>query len=242
VENISGSGPVPTGDVAINLCGTLTLNPSGTVDCNVVLNDSVTITADYPGDGTHLPSNDSRFHEVMSGTATASNTPPPTATGTATLTPTATLNVPATATATATPTNVPDCISFANQFVGISSPIDFNKETMFLDINNTKPYPITVNTILVAWNYTTGGSGNKALILQRAQLNTTIFWNTPVASQNVNLGGPEYPFMVPVVIPPNQPSKLTFTFNRNYTNHSGEQITITFSTPGCTDYTIQVTN
>jgi hypothetical protein len=236
VTNLYGGTTVPTGDVAINVCGTIGLS-SGTVSCDVVLNNDITITADYPGDTVHLPSNGSSFHHVMDGTATPSNTPLPTSTPTETPIPSATPEMTSTptptptVTSTASPTPVIGCNSLQDD---IPHAIAFHQNTMYLDIDNANPYPVTVSTVFVAWHHLEGGSGKRTLTLNSAQLNTTTFWSGSITAQSLTMGVPEFPFIAPVVIPPNQVSRLTFTFNRVYANPLGEEITLTFSTPGCT--------
>ncbi len=224
-------GSVPTGTVDVNVCGTLTLDSSGKATCNVVLNSSTTIDAHYSGDTDHFASEDHNFHEVMLGTATASNTPPPPPPPTATFTPFATAI--GTATYTPSPTLAPvDCtgLTTGNIVIDLS-------ENMTLTINNPHPYPLTVASVYVVWNHDRGHkvSGDKTLELISAAINTDVFWTDPAgqtgAGYTINPTGT-------VVIPPGN-STIIFTFHQTYLEYdTTEEILINLSTPGCEAYPI----
>ena len=234
VSSIFGT---PTGTVEVTSDGgncTVTL-VSGEGDC--VLNfsnvgDNWPVVAVYSGDTEHLPSNDTTYHDVLSVPATITNTPPPTNT------PAPTNTVPPT-TPTFTPTVAPTPVSgCSNIQVPAGQTIELAGKTMYLNIYNPMTYDVTIKDIFLRWNYLQGFNG-KALHLVSAQLDSTlgtnVFWTGDVHA-------PSYspPLSTTVIIPANSTSQIIFTFDKLYTRSDGEQIQISFSTPGCEDHTINV--
>jgi hypothetical protein len=112
------------------------------------------------------------------------------------------------------------------------------QKTMYLDIYNPMGYSVTVKDVFLRWNYLQGANGNN-LHLVKAQLNSSlgsnVFWSGDIHA-------PSYspPLSTVVTIPPNSTSRIVFTFDKQYTNSSGEQIQISFSTPGCESHTINI--
>jgi hypothetical protein len=110
---------------------------------------------------------------------------------------------------------------------------------MYLNISNPNTYSVTVKDVFLRWNYLQGANGHD-LHLVKAQLNsslgTNIFWGPS------DVHAPSYspPLSTVVIIPANSTSRIVFTFDKQYTNASGEQIQISFSTPGCESHTINI--
>lgn len=226
-----------TGTVEVtSAAGTCTVTlVSGEGDC--VLNfttvgDNWPVVAVYSGDTKHLPSDDTTYHDVLSVPATITNTPPPTNT------PAPTNTVPPwTPTFTLTPAATP-VIGCSNIQVPTGETIELAGKTMYLNIYNPMTYDVTIKDIFLRWNYLQGFNG-KALHLVSAQLDsilgTNVFWTGDVHA-------PSYspPLSTTVIIPANSTSRIIFTFDKLYTRSDGEQIQISFSTPGCEDHTINV--
>ena len=227
VANTYGMGETPTGTVAVSTSAggcNITLS-GGQGQCNVTFNTLgwSTITASFtPDDPTkHLASTGSSPHEVLSGTPTPSLTPAvPTAIPTTPVPPTA---IP--------PTPVTGC----NSIRDTAGTITRSGKTMYLDFSNaSNPYPVTVSSVYVAWNYAAGHvPGDSSLWLQKADLNGTVFWTGNLNKQDANL-----PLSTAVVIPANGTARVTFTFDKTYTREGGEQVQIFFSTPGCEGYPV----
>jgi hypothetical protein len=227
----------PTGTVEVTSAAgncTVTL-ASGEGDC--VLNfttvgDNWPVDAVYSGDTEHLASDDTTYHDVLSVPATLTNTPPPSNT------PPPTNTVPpGTPTFTPTPAATP-VAGCSNIQVPAGQTIELAGKTMYLNIYNPMPYDVTIKDIFLRWNYLQGFNG-KALHLVSAQLDSTlgtnVFWTGDVHA-------PSYspPLSTTVIIPANSTSQIIFTFDKLYTRSDGEQIQISFSTPGCEDHTINV--
>jgi hypothetical protein len=222
VHSIENEAPTGTVVVAVdgNVICTITLD-NGTGTCNLVFNTAGTIpvTATYHGDSEYLPSSTTSAHEVLASPPTPSITPSPTLTHTPTVPP------------TIASTPVVGCSNIA---VPAGQTITFSGKTMYLNINNPMPYDVTIGDVFVRWNYLQGYSG-RDLRLVSAQMNTQVFWTGDIHA-------PSYspPLSATVTLPANTASRITFTFDKLYTRTAGEQIQITFSTPGCEDHVINV--
>jgi len=105
-------------------------------------------------------------------------------------------------------------------------------KTMSMTITNPHE-AITVSSVQVFWNATTGSPSNGQLILKSASLGTT-FWSGSNTSGNLLISP------ITVTIPGNNTtSTIVFTFDKNYQNPlTFNKIIITLSTPGCETYTI----
>ncbi|MBN2118803.1 MAG: pilus assembly protein [Anaerolineales bacterium] len=227
VANEFGMGDTPAGTVAVTTAAgpcNITLS-GGQGQCTVTFNTLgwSTITASYtPTDvNVHLPSTGDSPHEVLTGTPTPSLTPAvPTAVPTTPVPPTA---IP--------PTPVSGC----NSIRDTAGTITLSGKTMYLDMSNaSNPYPVTVDSVYVAWNYAAGHvPGDSSLWLQSADLNGTIFWTGNLNKQDAKL-----PLSTAVVIPANGTARVTFTFDKTYNRAGGEQVQVFFSTPGCETYPV----
>jgi hypothetical protein len=100
-----------------------------------------------------------------------------------------------------------------------------------MTITNPNVFAVTVSSVQVSWNATTGASGGQGgnpLALQTIQLGTIIWTassSTSPYTSTVTTG---------VTIPGNGAvTTIIFTFDHNYSNSSGNSITINLSTPGC---------
>lgn len=240
---VTSSFGVPTGEVDVVSTGgggscTVTLDPTGKGPCTLNFPNlgSFTIDADYNGDSGHLASTaPTKDHDVLSVAATPTFTPKPTATKTLQPSPTPAF------TPTFTATVLPNC-QIIRDSVGslvIRNDEDNEVSAMYLDIPNATGAPITIDSVRVGWNYEDGHSGkDHTLRLKVAALNGTVFWT-----------GDEYlpVFQVPLpasplVMPQTGPSQIVFAFHQTYDRLENESIYITFSTPGCTGYPINVTS
>ena len=231
VENQYPGGNTPTGTVAIttspNAGGcNFTLNSGGGY-CSITFNSTSTITATYtPADTTkHYASSGSDTHTVQTTLPTAVPTSIPTAIPTA---------VPTTI-VTPVPTDVLGCESIRNSVGSIVFPQD---DTMYLSIPNTNKYPVTIESVFVAWNYSAGHSpGNSSVNLTKAQLNSTQIWSGSLNQQSAKL-----PLSTTAVLAGESTTRLTFTFNKAYnrTTSGVEQVHIYFSTPGCKSFPVIV--
>jgi Flp pilus assembly protein TadG len=180
---------------------------------------SATPTATEPGGDlvtfTPLPSN------------TPSNTPTITPTITETLTPTMTFTPTITLTPTSTSTPVPGCGNIVAGSIAVPGAGN-NKKTMSMTITNPHD-PITVSSVQVTWNSSTGTSGNNPLTLLSVSLGTT-FWN---GNSTAGSGLTIMPSTTVTIPGNNRISTIIFLFDKNYDNPSGDSITINLSTPGC---------
>lgn len=227
----------PTGTVEVTSAAgncTVTL-ASGEGDCILnftTVGDNWPVDAVYSGDTEHLASDDTTYHDVLAVPATPTNTLPPSNTPA----PTNTIP-PGTPTFTLTPAATP-VAGCSNIQVPAGQTIELAGRTMYLNIYNPMPYDVTIKDIFLRWNYLQGFNG-KALHLVSAQLDSTlgtnVFWTGDVHA-------PSYspPLSTTVIIPANSTSRIIFTFDKLYTKSDGEQIQISFSTPGCEDHTINV--
>ena len=176
---------------------------------------------------------------AASSTPTATNsglvwtlTPLPTNTPTVTPsispTPTETLTPTMTFTPTSTPTAMPGCGNITTGEIIAHNGV----KTMSMTITNPHE-AITVSSVQVFWNATTGSPSNGQLILKSASLGTT-FWSGSNTSGNLLISP------ITVTIPGNNTtSTIVFTFDKNYQNPlTFNKIIITLSTPGCETYTI----
>lgn len=169
--------------------------------------------------------------QVVTMTSLPSNTPTlvPTATSTPTmtLTPTETYTPTMTFTPTATSTPKPGCDSIT------TGSISYNGKVMSLSITNPHD-TITVLSVQVIWNATSGSAASKSLVLKTAKLGST-FWAGSDSSGNLTIT-PSTTLTIPGN---NQTSYIEFTFDNSYQNrNNSESIIITLSTPGCEGYTI----
>ena len=213
-----GSGaantPTPVPSATPSNTPTETPTPSDTPTATNTLDPSVTQPSFTP-----LPSSTPTF--------TPSSTPTSTLTSTPTYTPTMTFTPTATFTPTFTSTPVPGCGNITH------GPISISTNTMSMTITNPHD-PITILNVQVMWNYPTGGSGSKNLILQYARLDQLQFWTGTNTSGNATLTP-----STTVTIPGNNvTSTINFTFDRNYQNSSGNSIIINLSTIGCETFPI----
>ncbi|HET9913296.1 MAG TPA: Ig-like domain repeat protein [Anaerolineales bacterium] len=223
-------GLIPTGTVNItSAAGNCTAVPliAGVATCPVTYTSvgTTNISAVYSGDSRYISEDDSTSHEVL---ATAPTAGPPTVGPT---------SAPPTAGPTALPTPVSNCNTIRDMIP--NNPIKTPSNTMTLDIPNPNGYPVTMGSIYVAWNYSGGHSAsNSNLKLMSVSLGTTTIWQS-----TTGLHQPYYTissFSNPPIIPANQTTKLTFTFDQTYDKESGEAIQIQFSTPGCESYPVLV--
>jgi hypothetical protein len=146
------------------------------------------------------------------------------------------------ATPTPIPTPVLNCASVRDSFSGVKNPIKLSGNTMYLDVPNTNPYPITVDHIYLAWNYKGGHNSpfNADLRLIGAQFPTgNVFWTGNIHAPIYTI---PYPYSPSVVIPANATSRLTFIFDQSYDISKKEEVEIYFSTPGCEAYPVVVKN
>lgn len=228
---VTGGSTTPTGTVNVDAGGNrncvATLLPNGIGSCTINFNQTgnFTIRADYIGDGTHLPSStnpgNNWQHEVLSVTATPSNTPTITPIPPPTLTPTLT---PIPATATVTPTRVPSCTGVTH------GPITKSGNMMSMVITNSQSFPLTLQDLTVTWNDDKGHQlgSDKSLILQSASLSGTTFWTGNINNQST------YTIAASPVIPANTTVTISFIFHQSYDNFDGtEKIYINLLTPGC---------
>jgi Flp pilus assembly protein TadG len=205
-----GSNPGPT---ATSPSTPATAVPSSTPTSTVIV-ASHTPTATFSGPFvtfTPLPTN--------TPTVTPSISPTPTVTFTPTLT----------FTPTSTPTAMPGCGNIT------TGPIVAHNGSNIMSMTITNPHEaITVSSVQVFWNATTGSPSGGQLTLKSASLGTT-FWNGPDNTSG-NLTIPT----TSVIIPGNNAtSTISFTFDKNYKNPlTFNKIIITLSTPGCETYTI----
>jgi len=207
-----GSGPAntptPVTPVSVTPSNTPTETPTDTPTATNTLDPAVTQPSFTP-----LPSSTPTF--------TPSSTPTSTLTFTPTYTPTMTF------TPTSTPTPVPGCGNITH------GPISISTNTMSMTITNPHD-PITILNVQVMWNYPTGGSGSKNLILQYASLDQLQFW-----TGTGNTGSLTIIPSTTVTIPGNNvTSTIKFTFDRNYQNSSGNSIIVNLSTIGCESFPI----
>jgi hypothetical protein len=236
VANAFG-GSVPTGTIAVTTAAgncTITLDATGQGNCGPIVYNDLGITiikAVYGGDTQHEGSEDTTAHEVLANPPTATIPPPPTLTFTAA--------PPATATFTPTPAATP-VVGCSNITVPTGQTINVSGYTMSLNIYNPMTYNITIKDVFLRWNYLQGFNGHD-LHLVSAQLNsslgTNLFWgpgDVHAPSYSPPLNGKT------VTIPASSMSTIVFTFHKLYTRPLGEQIQISFSTPGCEDHTINI--
>ncbi len=238
IYDSAGTTIIPTGNVVITngdggTC-TPTLINGGVWTCSMSFSNVGTwaIDATYISDDTdkYLSNSGSKNHLVGTDTPVPSNTPPPTNTPTQTPIPTAT------STSTPAVTPVLGCNSIRDQFG--ANPITIYHKTMYLDIKNDNPYPVTMSSIFVRWNYNGGRiGGDGKLTLKTIDLNGTIFWTGSVNAPLLTI-----PLSPPVTLPANGASRITFTFDYTYGNPGGEELQIDFSTPGCEGDPIHVQN
>ncbi|HMB22455.1 MAG: choice-of-anchor Q domain-containing protein, partial [Chloroflexota bacterium] len=230
---VTGNDGIPTGSVTVT---------SGAGNCNIMLSNgqgscamafsdpgTFTIAAHYNGDNQYLTSDGAALHTVMAAPPTSTYTPTYTPPPTATFTPSPT----ATFTVTPGPTPVAGCSSIRDG----AGTIKFSLKTMYLDIPNPNPYPVTVSNVYVVWNYAAGHApGDSSMYLQKAQLGSTVFW-----TGNLNQPSASLPLSTAVAIPASGTARITFTFDKVYNRPMGnEQIQILFSTPGCEAYPVIV--
>ena len=156
--------------------------------------------------------------------STPTNTPTITPTFTETFTPTITFTPTMTFTPTATSTPVPGC---GNILAGSISTAN-NSSSMNMTITNPHE-SITVSTVQVTWNSTTGASGNKPLTLLSVSLGTTFWTGSSTAGSGLTIT----PSTTVTIPGNNRVSTIIFSFDKNYQNPSGNSITINLSTPGC---------
>jgi Flp pilus assembly protein TadG len=148
-------------------------------------------------------------------TLTGSETPTPTETSTPTETPTVIPTSTPTFTSTPTNTPVPGCDQIS------ASSIAFNGTNMSMAITNPHE-SVTVSSVIVTWNTTTG------VALKNAYLNGIEFWNTGATSGNLTITPTS------LSIPGNNRiSTILFKFDKAYQTTSGSSITINLSTIGC---------
>ena len=109
---------------------------------------------------------------------------------------------------------------------------------MYLNIPNTTGAPITIDNVRVGWNYALGHRGQpNDLNLLSASLNGTVFWTGSEHLPTFQIPLPASP----LIIPPGG-TQIRFLFDYPYDRLEGESVYITFSTPGCTGYPIDVTS
>jgi Flp pilus assembly protein TadG len=173
---------------------------------------------------------------VVTMTPLPTNTPTlvPTITPTATVTPTTTeTSTPTlTFTPTTTPTAMPGCDSIT------TSSIMMYGNLMGLSITNPHD-TITVRSVQVVWNATSGGRGGVPLVLKSISLGDglgDVFWEGADTTGYLTLTP-----STSVTIPGNNvTSGIVFTFDDIYENqNNAESIVISLSTPGCEGYTIR---
>jgi len=216
----SGSSVVPT---------TGSLNTAtATVPSTAIPTDTSTAIATVPS---NTPTATEIGGDLITFTALPSSTP--TLTPTNTSTPTLTFTPSFTPTMTFTPTNtstpVPGCGNITTGAITTAN----NSSNMTMTITNPHA-SVTISTVQVTWNSTTGASGNKTLTLQSITLGTT-FWS---GSSTAGTGLTITP-STNVTIPGNNvTSTIIFAFDKNYQNPSGNSITINLSTVGCESYPI----
>jgi len=210
----AGNTPTPVFTATPSNTPTETPTPSDTPTATNTLDPSITQPSFTP-----LPSSTPTF--------TPSSTPTSTPTSTLTYTPTMTFTPTATFTPTFTSTPVPGCGNITH------GPISISTNTMSMTITNPHG-PITILNVQVMWNYPTGGSGSKNLILQYASLDQLQFW-----TGTGNTGSLTIIPSTTVTIPGNNvTSTIKFTFDRNYQNSSGNSIIVNLSTIGCESFPI----
>jgi Tol biopolymer transport system component len=169
-------------------------------------------------------------------TAVPSNTPTPIPTDTPAPV------YPPTFTPTLISTPVLACNNIRDAIQATSNPIKLSGTTMYLDVPNPNPYPVTVNNVFLAWNYNGGHNSpfNADLRLIGAQFPTgNVFWT---GDEHAPIFTIPYPYNPPVVIPAGTTSRLTFTFDQSYDIPKNEEIEIHFSTPGCELFPVIVKN
>lgn len=171
--------------------------------------------------------------EVITMTPLPTNTPTlvPTSTPTATVTPTTTETATPTLTftPTITPTAMPGCDRIS------TSPIIIYSNAMGFSITNPHD-TITVQSVQVTWNATTGGPQGISLALKNIRLGDDLIWVSTDTTGNLT-----FTPSTTVTIPGNNvTSGIVFTFDGIYENtNNAESIVINLSTPGCEKYPIR---
>lgn len=232
---VTGGSTTPTGTVDVDAGGNrncvITLS-NGVGSCTLNFNQlgTFTITANYNGDGTHLPSSDTQNHQVLAGTATPSLTP--TITPIPSITPTPTI----TATPTVTPTAVPVCTAGPG---GVThGPLLRSGNTLSMTITNPYGYPLTIGSEFVTWNHDKGHQtgSDKSLKLLDAALNGVTIWNSGPTGDSIS----SVTFDTPAVIPAGPAAvSIVFNFHQSYDNFDGtELITFNITTNGCNNLLI----
>ncbi|MGZ9165967.1 MAG: TadE family protein [Anaerolineales bacterium] len=234
--------------ISIGVTDTPDLNPS-TPTSTATLTSTTTGTA--TNTSTFTPSPSFTPSPTLQFTFTPSQTPTRTLTPTLTLSPTPSPTPTITNTPTITPSPTlsptPVACSSTNLKAGPNG-ITKSGSSMSLVVINNLGTPIQVKDIFVVWNHNYGHDrGDRTLKLISVAWEPPI-WNGPTSN------GPSIT-IVPSPTTYVQPgsSTLTFTFNQSYDNWEGhghqnkdnqtpERILISFLTPGCTSYTIDVSH
>jgi len=160
----------------------------------------------------------------ISGTQnrTPFNTLPPTLTLTPSFTPLSTW------TASITPTLI-SCTGITNVSHG---PLEFENNTMSMDISNNTGHRLTVSQVYVEWNHDNGHDSNDPTLRLRQILFTGQPWGGDIYAPSAFIPA-YYPFI------PAGESTIEFIFHQGYDTLDGtERIIITIGTPGCINYPI----
>lgn len=156
------------------------------------------------------------------GYKTPFNTVPPTQTSPPTQTPLPTL----------TPSITPTMISCTGNRNVEHGALEFENNTMSMDITNNTGHRLTASQVYVEWNHDTGHGGSDPALRLKQILYGTQPWSGDIFAPSAFITA-YYPFI------PIGTSKIEFVFNRSYDNLDGtERIVITIGTPGCVNYPI----
>ncbi len=175
-------------------------------------------TETLPPTFTHVP--------PISGTQ-GFKTPFNTFTPTITLTPS--LTPPPTWTSSVTPTFI-SCTGVTNVAHG---GLEFEENTMSMNILNNTGHRLTAAQVYVEWNHDNGHNGNDSTLrLTQIQFTGQAPWNGDILAPSAFI--PAYYPTIPTGV-----STIKFVFQQNYDTLDGtERIIITIGTPGCANYPI----
>jgi len=222
--------------IAIEVTNTPDLSPSTPTNPPTATSTSTLIPTDTP---TSTPTITPIFTETPSLTPTMTLSPTATLTPAPSLTPTITNTPTNTPTPTSSPTPLPT-VTGCNSTNITHGQISKSGSSMSLIITNLLTVPIQVQDIFVTWNHNEGAQGNKPLRL------ISVSWEPPIWNGPPSNGPSQTIIPSPTTYAQPGSSTLTFTFHETYANweklngDTPERITISFASPGCTSFTIDV--